>query len=307
MNYCRFLATLLLAALAPADADELPNNPVFRRLIVEGINVSGDQTESLPSPTLADDADRAAQRHIVTRAAGKYGWSRFVRDSVVAPFAVELSFVKDGDGNRIGHSIDLWFVAYGTLEKLSDDRLINDLIQIEPARNAQDAQGNELSAKELAENGIVVGESDEFQEKFVYGEFPLMERVRVAGVGHAAYSRHEGSILMACELDERFAADSELGARWQPIRTDDLGRRKLGTARAYRGFGGYGKITELADPEGALFVECHIVFHEPEEWFTGSNFLRAKMPLLIQESVRKFRRHLRKEETAPDAPGSMDH
>ncbi|MFO7707131.1 MAG: primosomal protein N', partial [Desulfobacterales bacterium] len=37
----------------------------------------------------------------------------------------------------------------------------------------------------------------------------------------------------------------------------------LAEFQTYRGYGGYGKITVLNDPEDALLVECHVVVYEP--------------------------------------------
>jgi hypothetical protein len=50
------------------------------------------------------------------------------------------------------------------------------------------------------------------------------------------------------------------------------------------------KVTRLAEPVGALFVEQHVVFAEPAGWFDGANLLRPKLPLVIQGKVRAMRR-----------------
>jgi hypothetical protein len=36
-----------------------------------------------------------------------------------------------------------------------------------------------------------------------------------------------------------------------------------------------------------------MLMHEPTQWFSGSNFIRSKLPLAIQEGARSFRRSLR--------------
>ena len=43
---------------------------------------------------------------------------------------------------------------------------------------------------------------------------------------------------------------------------------------------------------GAVLVEYHLVFEEPQGWFGGSNLLRSKLPLVCQDGVRKFRRRM---------------
>ena len=48
----------------------------------------------------------------------------------------------------------------------------------------------------------------------------------------------------------------------------------------------------MEEPEGALFIECHILFAEPKGWFGGTNQLVAKMPLVVQNQVRNTRTEL---------------
>jgi hypothetical protein len=43
-------------------------------------------------------------------------------------------------------------------------------------------------------------------------------------------------------------------------------------------------------PVGALFVEQHLIFVEPAGWFDGTNLLRSKFRLVIQDRVRAMRR-----------------
>ncbi|MCS7305572.1 MAG: hypothetical protein NZ602_10755, partial [Thermoguttaceae bacterium] len=59
----------------------------------------------------------------------------------------------------------------------------------------------------------------------------------------------------------------------------------------------------LRQPGGALFIEHHHLFAEPNQWFGGKNFLRSKLPLAIQETVRKLRWQLRSQGT-PSEPKS---
>jgi hypothetical protein len=54
--------------------------------------------------------------------------------------------------------------------------------------------------------------------------------------------------------------------------------------------GFYAKITALKEPPGAVFVEFHLAFSEPIEWFRGTNQLGAKLPAVVQNQVREARR-----------------
>jgi hypothetical protein len=118
----------------------------------------------------------------------------------------------------------------------------------------------------------------------------------VRGVVRAHRSRTSDALWLAWLLDPRFDT-GELANRWNPIEIDNLGKKELGAAHAYQGYGGYVKVTPLDEPADALFIEAHIVFHEPPAWFNTSNLLRSKMPLAIQENIRKFRRQLDRLET----------
>src|SRR5690606_4231729 len=109
----------------------------------------------------------------------------------------------------------------------------------------------------------------------------ILNRIQVAGVAHVVSSRTDRSLIVAWELDPRFEKHGPRKNGWRPIDRTSLGARELGVRQPYRGDGGYGKITAMDEPDGALFVECHVVLHEPEAWFSGSNALRAKIPLGI--------------------------
>jgi hypothetical protein len=80
------------------------------------------------------------------------------------------------------------------------------------------------------------------------------------------------------------------------MKKDDEGKTVLGPPRSYAGSGSYLKITRLdagvSGRNDALFVEGHLIFVEPKEWFAGTNRLRSKLPTLIQDQVRSFRREL---------------
>ena len=83
------------------------------------------------------------------------------------------------------------------------------------------------------------------------------------------------------------------------LRPAPQGAQQLGDPHPYSGFGGYIKVSELVEPAGALLIEMHFVFDEPEGWFGGKNLLRTKLPLAVQENVRKFRGELKKATQKP--------
>jgi len=286
---------LLMSSVLSTRADEAPSatqgNTLLQRLLHEGVTLTDDVTVRLPEPEVPDGLEPEQRREIITRIAGRYGWRQFVRPSAVAPFVLRQAYIKDSQQRRVGHALDLWFVAHGTLADLQSQRTAEDLFGEGKSENGSPGNSmQELSADILSCFGL--GTVDPERERFVLVESSIMNRVYVRGIGHAQRSRTPESLLIAWELDTRFNSDKELAARWQPIEATPLGERRRGNARLYQGVGGYAKITPLAEPEGAMLFEVHSVLHEPEDWFQGSNFLRAKAPLIVREQVDKLRRKL---------------
>ena len=96
-------------------------------------------------------------------------------------------------------------------------------------------------------------------------------------------------MLVAGEIDPRFQGDPEFPNQWQSI-IKEGGTTKLGPAMPWSGAAFYLKITKLAEPAGALFIEQHVIFAEPMGWFNGANLLRSKLPLAVQINVRSMRK-----------------
>ncbi len=288
-----FLLLGLMSWRSAAAQHPTGENAIFERLVQQGVSLDNTTTIKLPEPTLMDGLDGDQQRAVVTRISGRYGWKPFVRNSTVAPFMLRQAYVKNQQRDRIGHAIDLWFVAHAELATFQDRRLAEEFFGPKPtAKHASDTNLRELNNDELLRLGIKSFDRD--AERYVVVEFPLMKRVQLRGIGHAYESSTAESVLVAWELAPGLKQDDDLGNRWCPIETTELGRRKRGAARPYQGYGGYLKITTLSEPQGALLFEIHVVFHEPEQWFHGSNFLRSKTPLIVKENVDKLRRKLAK-------------
>jgi len=73
---------------------------------------------------------------------------------------------------------------------------------------------------------------------------------------------------------------------------DEKAEIKLGPAHPFSHAGGYAKITRLKEPADAVFVEFHLAYEEAYGWFDGANLVKQKVPLMVQEKVRTFRRKL---------------
>jgi hypothetical protein len=116
--------------------------------------------------------------------------------------------------------------------------------------------------------------------------------VEVNATRHALLGRGPDCFLVAARIDPRFAADSAYPNRWRAISRDEAGYARLGPWNPYSAGGLYLQVTRLAAPPNAVFIELHQVFDEPQGWFSGANLLRSKLPLVVQEEIRTFRRKL---------------
>jgi len=150
------------------------------------------------------------------------------------------------------------------------------------------------SDEELTQRALAATSTADRESNFILIDATILDRVHLVGVAGTEREKRAKSVVATILLDARFRDDAELPNRWQPVLRDAAGRMELGTASPYSGLGGYIKVTELAEPAGALFVECHVAFDEPEGWFEGKNLLRSKLPLVVQDNVRTFRRKLAK-------------
>jgi hypothetical protein len=293
------LALAILCGHAVARAAP-PAGDLVDDLSSHGVTFPSGKTVVLPKAQMPDGLDAAAQQEALRRAAGKYPLDRFVRDAVVSPFELEMNSIDDAKGARHGQRLDFCFVAYGTLEEIIRQDLFGALA------GAQDSSGDgadhttarALTAAELQARDLAPQKTAEREESYLLVNVPILNRVQLRGVGFAAREKRPESVVAGIKLDERFDKDQEFSNTWSPLLRDKSGKLSEGAAKPYSGLGGYMKITQLQQPAGALFVECHIAFAEPEAWFDGKNLLRSKLPLVVQDNVRSFRRKLAEDSVA---------
>jgi hypothetical protein len=284
-----FVSLVMLGGAACAET------PLLDQLTEKGISLAGGQVLKAAPVTLADGLSAAEQRAAIEKVAAKknYSFERFTKDSSVAPFVLEMASIKNAAGQRTGQTADLWFIAYGSIAALKDQKLLDELSEGKGSDNPN-MEMRELTAEELKARGIVIKPRPEASEAYQYFNMPLLDRVQLEGVSRAIKTETDESVLITSVLIEGKADDAQLGTVWRPLQRDDLGRLKPGDPSAYSAYGGYAKITQLKEPAGALFIELHVVFEEPQGWFRGANLLRSKMPISLQDSIRKFRPKLSK-------------
>lgn len=272
-------------------AAESEENSVYSHLVQRGIAV-GDTAVKLPEPSLSPEADAKEQKEVIRRVSGKkYDYDQFVRKSPVAPFMLEINTVGSQGEDRV-QKIDLWFVAYGKLDAMTDEDMLGEITGA--GSRSDKGESEQLTEEELSERDLKVESSDNRRESYHHSDAPLLDKVRISGIGHGVTTRTSTSILAASVLDPRFVDDAKYPNRWRPLQRETSGKTRLGEAHPYAGFGGYCQVVALEEPKGGLFFECHMAINEPHGWFNGENLLRSKLPILINDNVRTLRRKLAK-------------
>ncbi len=285
----------VLCLTAVADATETSANLVYELLTTDGVTLSDGTVVQLPSPSLPNGTNADQQRQSLRKIAGRIPYDEFVRNSRTARFRIDLRSVKNRSGVRTGQTVDIWFVAYGTLRAINENELLDELAKLNRTKAGQNNQDRSrlLREDELAERNIIMATDEEQRERYGYFDAPVLNKVQVSGVTRSVLTQSEHSALWAIVLDDRFLSDRELPNQWRSLLRNDLGAVELGPTQPYSGLGGYVKVEELVDPKGALLVEMHLAFDEPQGWFGGANLLRTKLPLAVQENVRVFRKKLK--------------
>lgn len=282
-------------------ASAQPTNPILAELTSVGVPLEGGANLTLPPPVLPDGLDAAGQRAALESIAdANHPVEALLRRSVVAPFVLKLtSEGKTAEG--VGRRMDLYFIAYGDFAKVIEPGYLEERFQAEgdeePKEGELEKKAGIFTEAELAARQLTVSKTDATEEAYGYSQFQVFDKVQVSATARVMQTRTAESVLFASLLDTRFATDTDYPNRWWPISLSDLGQPVLGEPRPYAGSGGYGKLTRLSEPAGAMFLEYHMVFNEPRDWFGGTNLIGSKLPILVQDNVRKFRRQI-----AKDAP-----
>jgi hypothetical protein len=285
-----FYLALVLAPLAASaeEVDHLKDNEILQALQTDGVKSAGGVVAKLPEFTLVDGLDAAAQRAAMEKVADRnHPVDAMLRKAVTAPFVLKITDAQPKTSMR---RIDLWFVVHGDLDKISDEKFLKQYAKEDKEGPVQ--MGFFLEPAELKTREIELRQRPGVDERYAHTQVTLFDRVYVMSTGHGIKTRAEESVVTASMLDDRFASDKEYPNQWSPLERTDSGKLEVGDPHPYSGTGSYLKATKLKEPAGAIFVEYHIVFDEPKEWFNGANLLRSKLPILVQDEVRKFRRRV---------------
>jgi hypothetical protein len=276
------LPLILSAAVAAQPAGHEAANPLYRELREVGLDVGPGAKAKFPPPIVADGLDAAKQKTaILALVGGDHSWEEFIRPSVVAPSVLRITDVKPSDPQAPARRLTVGFVAHGDFNLTDDEKFLDRLLN----SGKEGGGGKTITATDLAKRKITpTGD----RERFGHVEFDVLDRVRLEVTGRAVWSKTGESVLVAARIDPRFVGDPEFPDQWRPLARG--GKKPAGDPKPYTAAGLYLKVTKLAAPAGAMFVEEHVIFAEPHGWFDGANLLRSKLPPVVQNNVRSMRR-----------------
>jgi hypothetical protein len=287
--YAAAIAAVLVAPAQPPAKHE-DQNSLYKTLLDTGVPVGGEKVK-LPPPTMPDGLAAAKQTDVIKELIkGKYDYDEFTRNTVVAAQKIEITDLKPADPKKADpkvqvRRVDVWFVVYGDFKRLEDDKFLDRL-----GGSTRGTGGKSVEIKEEHLKARNIPVPDKKREGYGHIEFDFLEKVRLKVTGHAMWSRGAESVVATAEIDPRFEKDKDFPNQWRPINKDGT----AGEANAWSGAAMYLKITKLQQPAGALFIEQHVVYSEPSGWFDGTNQLRAKLPIAVQENVRNMRKEFQK-------------
>jgi hypothetical protein len=295
MTLAPYLALALLAPTADAPANPHEQNVLFQEMLTKGVPISKTETWKMPPPYMPDGLDAAAQEAVIAGLAkGLFKIEDVYENSPVAPHYLSPldKPLKNSDPKAPAYPVDVWFVAYGNLKKLASKNP-QQLLTGNPA----EAEATILEEDDLAKRMIELKLTrPPLREQWVHTSAKLMDTVEVSSTRHSIVSQTDESLVVASQVDPRFAKDPMYANFWQMLPDPAVGRNQKGPPQPLEVGAFYLKITKLKDPNhpNALFVELHQVSTEPKEWFNGAPILRGKIPIWVKDEVQKFRRTARR-------------
>jgi hypothetical protein len=286
------IQTLLVAACFLGQTKIEPDhtrNLVFAQVLTKGVEAGG-QTVKLPPPRFVDGLtageERAALRDV---AESDRAVDEMLRDSVTAPYIIKVRDQK-APGATI-RMADLWFVVYAPLEQVDPIRELARADQKKVDVANMSFETRMLKNDEIQSAGIKPADyAASKPEWLAYVHARLLDRIEFDVTNHGAVSQSPSSIVVASLTDPAFDKAESKANCWRSVTATTTGAQK----QPYSGGISYAKISRCALKPGALVVEMHVAFVEPDGWFQGAPILRSKFGVVAQDQIRTLRRELAK-------------
>jgi hypothetical protein len=286
---------ILLATLVAGQTQVEPahaQNSVFKLVLDEGLE-SGSQKVTLAKPRLVDGQDAESQRTALREIAGSdRALDDLLRDSVTAPYIIKVRDLKSS-GATIRFA-DVWFVVYSDLKQVDfgQEASRTDQKEVEVANmwfQTRLLSENDLRAAAIKAAPVASGQN----QWYSHVHAKLLDRIDFEVTNLIVASQSPDSIVVASRTDPAFAKSASLANSWKSIPREADGKTDV-TPKRYEGGMSYAKISRLAIKPGAVLVEMHMAFAEPDGWFQGAPILRSKFSVAAQDQIRSLRRELAK-------------
>ena len=271
---------LVFTAILFAQATD---KPMLDDLLEKGVVIPGGPKVLLPKPIAKANPSSDDKKAAVAWIKKQVNRQVFDKDDDARYYYKERTV----EGKQPYHIVSIAFIAYGTLERLEKEKLLEGLLGSKEGKGPK--KPIELTVRKIARVPKAVAE-----ERYSAIDANLDDAVRITGVMRNQTWKCKGQVTSSSILDERFRDDKTHPNRFRKLTTDNkTGILHEGPSLPYAGFGGYARVTELEDPKGALFIEMYFIYHEPKEWFNGRGLLVPKLQIAFGDNIVILRRALR--------------
>jgi hypothetical protein len=288
-------SALLLASFLTTQTQIEPahaQNSVYKEVLEHELKVGG-QKVVLPRPRLTDGQDEAAERTALREVVSSdRALEDLLRDSITAPYIIKVRDQKaTGATIRIA---DVWFVVYADLKQVDfgQEAARTDKKEIEVANMW--FQTRLLKDEDLQTAGVKPRQTTAGQNSwFSHVHARLLDRIDFEATNQVVATQSPESMVVASRTDPDFNKAPGLANTWKPLSRDDP-KKSSEPGKSYEGGLSYAKISRLKFKPGAILVEMHMAFVEPDGWFEGNPILRSKFSVIAQDQIRSLRRELAK-------------
>jgi hypothetical protein len=249
----------------------------------------------LPMPLLDPSMSADAQREAIDELDD---FEKMSQKKVTAHHELKMEKFDEGVTGGVFRSADYYFIAYGKLQQLSDRKWMGTLF-------AEDGKSSKTTSLEPDREPIAddakKGRSIDWLEANVF------DKVWLSVVLESRFERTDAMLIGGARVVEA-GPEGKVKSTWSPYAQQKSGQSNAGSdsgsnagsdaaaggGEQYVGLAGYTFAMPLAGVEGALWIESHLLYYEPEGWFGGRNLLQTKLPLLVQNRIRAARQELAK-------------
>lgn len=297
---CSLAALLFLSIAWPAPAA----HPVIEKITGPGVLTVDGKTVPLTAPLVTPDMPAERQKAAFTKLVGAQRYKRYMMDSISAPFEISVDTLrKAADGDNV-RGVDLYFIAHGNLDIIHEKDLLNKIMGDKPPQQDNEFETYAKPVDESKPEDQSLPPKGELREGVYKYRFPILEKVVVSGLVRNVSLLVDNALMQSIVSPRELLSDPDNPTQWRPIPRRAKTDAELGDPEPFQGFVCYVQATQLGFEDDVVLIEMHAAYLEPKGWFGGRNMLASKLPLVMQQAVRDFRRKLK--EAQAESSNSAD-